>query len=166
MPLEADQAQIVKAWTKEANSQAVDAMSKIGARGGCTIVCGLVVDRRLTLAHVGDCRTYLWRENQLTQLTRDHSYVMSLVLQGEITKEQMRDHPDRSKITRSLGDRHIMPDYFVDGLEVEMKVPSLELQTGDVLLAFSDGVWEPVLEEEMNSILTSSSRSKTPLISL
>ncbi|BCM92104.1 protein phosphatase PrpC [Abditibacteriota bacterium] len=152
---EADQAQIVKTWTREANRQAVDAMNNIGARGGCTLVCGLIVDKRLTLAHVGDCRVYLWRGGELTQLTRDHSYVMSLVLQGEITREQMRDHPDRSKITRSLGDRHPMPDYFVDGLEVETQTPSLELQAGDTLLAFSDGVWEPVLEDEMKSILTS-----------
>ncbi len=156
MPLEADQAQLVKTWTRDANREAVDAMNNIGARGGCTLVCGLVIDRRLTLAHVGDCRVYLFRDGELTQLTRDHSYVMSLVMQGEITKEQMRDHPDRSKITRSLGDRHIMPDYFVDGLEVEMKVPSIELRDGDVLLAFSDGVWEPVLEPEMKAILTSS----------
>lgn len=153
MPPEADQAGIVKTWTREANRVAVDAMNDIGARGGCTLVCGLIVDRRLTLAHVGDCRTYLFRGGELVQLTRDHSYVMSLVLQGEITREQMREHPDRSKITRSLGDRHIMPDYFVDGLEVETKALSLELRHGDVLLAFSDGVWEPVLEPEMKSIL-------------
>lgn len=152
---EADQATTVKTWTREANHQAVDAMNNIGARGGCTLVCGLIIDRRLTLAHVGDCRVYLWRGGELTQLTRDHSYVMSLVLQGEITREQMRDHPDRSKITRSLGDRHPMPDYFVDGLEVEMKTPSIELKEDDLLLAFSDGVWEPVLEDEMKTILTS-----------
>ncbi len=150
---EADQALVAKTWAREANRQAVDAMNRIGARGGCTLVCGLVIDKRLTLAHVGDCRTYLWRGGELTQLTRDHSYVMSLVLQGEITREQMRDHPDRSKITRSLGDRHPMPDYFVDGLEVEMKTPSIELQVDDVLLAFSDGVWEPVVEDEMKAIL-------------
>ncbi len=157
MPTEADQALLVKTWTREANRQAVDAMNKIGARGGCTLVCGLVIDRRLTLAHVGDCRTYLWRSGELTQITRDHSYVMSLVLQGEITREQMRDHPDRSKITRSLGDRHPFPDYFVDGLEVETKSPSLDLQRDDVLLAFSDGVWEPVVEDQMKRILLASS---------
>ena len=156
LPTEAQQALLPKTWTREANRQAVEAMNAIGARGGCTLVCGLLVDRRLTLAHVGDCRTYLFRGGELTQLTRDHSFVMSLVLQGEITREQMRDHPDRSKITRSLGDRHPMPDYFVDGLEVEMKTQSLELQTGDVLLAFSDGVWEPVLEDEMKAILDDS----------
>ena len=157
LPAEADQALLVKTWTREANRLAVDSMNQIGARGGCTLVCGLVVDHRLTLAHVGDCRTYLWRGGQLTQITRDHSYVMSLVLQGEITREQMRDHPDRSKITRSLGDRHPFPDYFVDGLEVETKSPSLTLQKDDVLLAFSDGVWEPVTEDEMKRILLDSS---------
>ena len=154
---EADQAMLVKTWTREANRLAVEAMNKIGARGGCTLVCGLVVDHRLTLAHVGDCRTYLWRGGELTQITRDHSYVMSLVLQGEITREQMRDHPDRSKITRSLGDRHPFPDYFVDGLEVETKNPTLTLQKDDVLLAFSDGVWEPVVEDEMKRVLLASS---------
>jgi len=163
MPPEAEQAALVKTWTREANRGAVEAMNAIGARGGCTLVCGLVIDRRLSLAHVGDCRTYLFRAGELTQVTRDHSFVMSLVLQGEITREQMRDHPDRSKITRSLGDRHPMPDYFVDGLEVEMKTPSLDFQTGDILLAFSDGVWEPVLEEEMKAILLASGSSALAL---
>ncbi len=153
---EAEHVSLPKTWTREANRRAVEAMNAIGARGGCTLVCGLVIDRRLTLAHVGDCRTYLLRGDELTPLTRDHSFVMSLVLQGEITREEMREHPDRSKITRSLGDRHPMPDYFVDGLEVEMKTASLELQTGDILLAFSDGVWEPVLEDEMRTIIDDS----------
>jgi len=163
LPPEAEQAALVKTWTREANRQAVEAMNAINARGGCTLVCGLVIDRRLTLAHVGDCRTYLLRAGELLQVTRDHSFVMSLVLQGEITKEQMRDHPDRSKITRSLGDRHPLPDYFVDGLEVELKTPSLDFQTGDILLAFSDGVWEPVLEDEMKAILLASHASISPL---
>jgi len=160
---EAEQATLVKTWTREANRQAVEAMDAIQARGGCTLVCGLSIDRRLTLAHVGDCRTYLFRAGELTQITRDHSFVMSLVLQGEITREQMRDHPDRSKITRSLGDRHPMPDYFVDGLEVEMKTPSLDFQTGDILLAFSDGVWESVLEDEMKAILLANGSSALAL---
>ena len=151
---EAEHATLVKSWAREANRQAVEEMNRIGARGGCTLVCGLVVGKRLTLAHVGDCRVYLWRDFLLSQLTRDHSYVMSLVMQGEITRDQMRDHPDRSKITRSLGDRHPMPDYFVDGLEVETKSPTLELQNGDILLAFSDGVWEPLVEAQMSEILS------------
>jgi protein phosphatase len=79
---------------------------------------------------------------------------MALALQGEISMDEVRHHPDRSKVTRSLGDRQPLPDYFVDTLEQTVGGESvlrqtMELQAGDVLLLCSDGLWEPVLEEEM-----------------
>ncbi len=143
------QAQLVKEWAALANGAVVNAMQARGARGGCTIDAGLVIDKRLAIAHVGDGRFYLLRGGEYELLSRDHSFVMSLLLQGEISFEELRTHGDRNKVTRSLGERHPQPDYFIDTLQVQKQAPTIELQRGDVLLACSDGLWEPVVESEM-----------------
>ena len=147
------QAQLVKEWAALSNGAVVSAMQSRGARGGCTLDAGLVIEKRLSLAHVGDGRFYLFRRGEFELLSRDHSFVMSLLLQGEITFEEIRTHGDRNKVTRSLGERHPQPDYFIDTLAVQKQVPTLELTRGDVLLVCSDGLWEPVVESEMLAAL-------------
>lgn len=143
------QAQLVKEWAALANGAVVSAMQARGARGGCTIDAGLVIEKRLSIAHVGDGRFYLLRDGAFELLSRDHSFVMSLLLQGEITFEGIRTHSDRNKVTRSLGERHPQPDYFIDTLTVQKNAATLDLCAGDILLACSDGLWEPVIESEM-----------------
>ncbi len=145
----AEQAQLVKDWAALSNGAVVSAMQARGARGGCTLDAGLVIEKRLAIAHVGDGRFYLLRNGEYELLSRDHSFVMSLLLQGEITFEEIRTHGDRNKVTRSLGERHPQPDYFIDTLAVQKQAPTLDLCNGDVLLACSDGLWEPVVESEM-----------------
>ena len=49
----------------------------------------------VTIAHVGDSRAYLWRDGELTRLTRDHSLVGELVARGKLTEEQAEAHPQR-----------------------------------------------------------------------
>ena len=144
-----EQAQLVKDWAALANGAVVGAMQARGARGGCTLDAGLVIEKRLAIAHVGDGRFYLLRGGEFEILSRDHSFVMSLLLQGEITFEEIRTHSDRNKVTRSLGERHPQPDYFIDTLAVQKQTPTIDLCNGDVLLACSDGLWEPVVESEM-----------------
>ncbi|MCC2669126.1 MAG: protein serine/threonine phosphatase [Armatimonadetes bacterium] len=144
-----EQVQVVKQWMHAANDSATDAMERLGVRGGATLVCACVVGRRLTISHVGDCRLYLLRGGEIRQLNRDHSLVMALALQGQIRVEEIRSHPDRSTITRSLGDRRPLPEAHVDTLQQVTGQPTLELQARDVLLLCSDGLWEPVVEEQM-----------------
>jgi protein phosphatase len=78
---------------------------------------------------------------------------MARVLQGELKLEEVRNHPDRSMINRSLGERHPLPDYYIDTLETATSQPVMDLQVGDVLLLCSDGLWEPVLEAEMFQVV-------------
>lgn len=148
-----DQAQWVKDWVHEANRKVCAAMEARRVRGGCTLICACLVDRYLTIAHVGDSRLYQLHNNQLTLLTRDHSLAMAFVLQGQIQPEEIRNHSDRNKVTRSLGDRQPMPNYFIDTLEQTTGKTAMELQAGDVLLLCSDGLWEPVLEAQMHQVL-------------
>lgn len=53
--------------------------------------------------HVGDSRIYLFRNNKLLQLTKDHSMVQEMVEQGALTEEEAQNHPRKNLITRALG---------------------------------------------------------------
>jgi protein phosphatase len=147
----------VLAWVRAANERVTSALEELRAHGGCTLICALLCDDRLTIGHVGDCRIYLIRNDTWQLLSRDHSLVMTKVLQGEIDLADIRKHPDRSNVTRSLGERKSVPDYFVDSLRQATGSLSLELRSGDVLLLCSDGLWEPVTEDEIMAIVSANS---------
>lgn len=99
---------------------------------GTTAVAVLVQDDAAYYAHIGDSRLYLFRQNALRRLTRDHSFVQSLVDQGHVTEEEAEKHPRRNEIYRALG----------IGETVEPAVASspLMLQPGDRLLLCTDGL--------------------------
>ena len=143
----------LKKWVQEANDSVISALEKRGAKGGSTLVCACLIGNRLAIAHVGDCRLYLVRAGEARLLTRDHSLAMALVAQGEMNFADLRMRPERSQVTRSLGERRPMPDYFVDTLEQMTGKPTLELGVGDTLLLCSDGVWEPLIEDELVSFV-------------
>lgn len=113
---------------------------------GCTLTLGLIIGRRLYLAHVGDSRAYLWRRSRLRQLTSDHSGAAMLVAAGVIEQEQARQHPGSSQLYRFLGgtDKQAQAD-----------VTTLDLETGDLLLLCSDGFWGMVPDQELVSLLIS-----------
>lgn len=151
---EHEQANTVKEWAYRANEKVCEVMEQRRAKGGTTLLCCLLVGNRLSIAHVGDCRLYLVRNSSANLLTRDHSLAVALALQeGNFDPDAIRHHPDRSRLTRSLGDRSPLPSYFVDSLEVMTGAPLLELQDGDILLLCSDGLWEPVSESDMIAVL-------------
>jgi protein phosphatase len=102
---------------------------------GSTLTLAVVEGDRVTVAHVGDSRAYLWRDGRLQQLTEDHSVPGALLKQGRITPEKAHDHPHRHILYRCLG---LKPKIEVD------IYPSMVLQPGDVLLVCSDGLWDMV----------------------
>lgn len=95
-------------------------------------------------ANVGDSRLYLFRDEALRQVTRDHSLVEDLVEKGSITREEARIHPQRNIITRAVG---IDQDLAVD-------TGTLPLCHGDSLLLCSDGLTSAVTDEEIQQVLT------------
>lgn len=97
---------------------------------GTTLTAVLAEGVRLHVAHVGDSRAYLLRNDTLSQLTIDHTLVQQLIDDGQITAEEAVKHPQRSVITRALG---IAPDVEVDTLTVT-------LAPGDTVLLCSDGL--------------------------
>jgi protein phosphatase len=70
---------------------------------GTTLTCALVINTRAYLAHVGDSRAYLYYNQELKQITRDHSYVDKLVELGQISAEAAAVHPQRNVLYRAVG---------------------------------------------------------------
>ncbi len=109
---------------------------------GTTGVAALLVANQLFVANVGDSRAYLVREEQITQITHDHSFVSDQIAAGLMTPEEARSSVVRNIITRALG----------HAAEVEVDVFVQPLQAGDTVLLSTDGMHGLVSDEEIAAI--------------
>jgi serine/threonine protein phosphatase PrpC len=100
--------------------------------------------------HCGDSRLYGFRTGRVAVQTRDHSLVQSLVDGGLLTEDKMRSHPQRSELLSALG-------VGEQDLQVSVSEQPWSLQAGDVFLLCTDGLWEYVLEGEMEATLAAAS---------
>ncbi len=111
---------------------------------GTTLIAILRSQNKLVLAHIGDSRAFLAREGTLTQITKDHSFVQSLVDEGRITEDEAMGHPQRSLVTRVLtGQDDDEPDVTVR-----------EARIGDRYLIASDGLTDYVAGDTIAEIVT------------
>ncbi len=111
---------------------------------GTTLTLGLFLeDGTLELAHVGDSRCYFVRDNELRQLSTDHTVVAELVALGHLSPDDVDKHPQRHLVTRTLG---------LGPVTVESK--TLSLETGDRLVFCSDGLTSMVNNDEIQRIVT------------
>ena len=102
---------------------------------------------QVAVGHVGDSRAYLFRQQGLTQLTHDHTFVQTLIDEGRITETEARYHPHRNLILKAIdGQREAEPDLFV--------VP---VQAGDRLMLCSDGVCGVLDDGRIADVLTGGS---------
>jgi serine/threonine protein phosphatase PrpC len=117
---------------------------------GTTMTVALVdsAGARVTFGHVGDSRAYRIRDEELEQLTDDHSLVGELIRSGKLTREEAEVHPQRSVITRALGTD---PDVDVDTFAVDV-------QPGDIFLLCSDGLSGMVSDKTILSIVRDNRR--------
>ncbi|MBA2529475.1 MAG: Stp1/IreP family PP2C-type Ser/Thr phosphatase [Euzebyales bacterium] len=112
---------------------------------GTTLTVVMVREDKLHLAHVGDSRAYLLRRDEdIDQLTTDHTLVEQLVQEGRLSRDEIGMHPQRSVITRAIGAE---PDVEVDTL------PPLVLRPGDQVLLCSDGLTGPVDDDHIAAIM-------------
>jgi protein phosphatase len=95
-----------------------------------TVVAAVVAGTLALIGHLGDSRGYLYRDQQLHRLTRDHSLIQALIDAGEVEPEDARGHPSRSVITRHVG---MAPPAHPD-------VSSFNLAPRDRILLCSDGL--------------------------
>jgi serine/threonine protein phosphatase PrpC len=126
-------------------------LNKLEGSPGTTCVTALVQNSTVIWAHAGDSRFYLVRDGKVANVTRDHSVVQQWADWGIITKDEMRTHPDRNKITNCLGGAD---DIFY----VEASTPTV-IQQGDVLLLCSDGFWSPLSNDEIAAVISAESLS-------
>lgn len=97
---------------------------------GCTLTAVVLGDSQAAIAHVGDSRLYQIRDGKLHRLTRDHTFVQSLVDEGRLTPEEARAHDDRVLLNRAIAsDSPPAPDISV-----------VHTQPGDRFVLTTDGV--------------------------
>ena len=77
---------------------------------GTTITALLRAEGKFALAHIGDSRAYLLREEETVQVTKDHTFVQRLLDEGRLTEEEAERHPQRSVLMRVLGDVDADPE--------------------------------------------------------
>jgi serine/threonine protein phosphatase PrpC len=111
---------------------------------GCTAELITFHDPTYILGHVGDSRTYLWRQGKLRQLTRDHSVVQDQIDQGLITPAEARKHYLRNVILRAVGVDELIAVDFIRG----------KSSTGDLFLLCSDGLTDMVDDSSIQEILS------------
>lgn len=109
---------------------------------GTTLTALLFDGNRLGLVHIGDSRAYLLRDDELGQITKDDTFVQTLVDEGRISAEEAHSHPQRSLIMRAL-----------TGHEVEPTLAMREAHVGDRYLLCSDGLSDPVSDETIEEAL-------------
>jgi PPM family protein phosphatase len=112
---------------------------------GTTCTALVVRGRQLYVAHIGDSRLYLIRKDQVSRLTRDHSYVGRLVESGLVSAEEAEHHPQRHILIAALGSA---AELAVDGAQKDVIV-----EEGDDLLLCTDGLWSVVTEKELADAL-------------
>lgn len=112
---------------------------------GTTVSAMLRVGDQFAIAHIGDSRIYLYRDDELRQITADHTFVQRLVDSGRITQEEAAVHPRRSVLMRVLGDVDASPD--IDTTVVDTR-------PGDRWLLCSDGLSSYVSDDKIRATLS------------
>lgn len=142
-----DVSQMLKRAVTSANIDIYDAALRDESLSGMgtTAVVAIIRSDFTVICHVGDSRAYLISDNTLTQLTRDHSMVQSLVESGKLTPEEAMVHPRKNVITRALGaEENVIPDLY-----------ETILKSGETLMLCSDGLSNFVSAEQIISIFKS-----------
>ena len=112
---------------------------------GTTLVVATVIGDTLYFANIGDSRLYLIDDN-IKQLSKDHSLVEEMVRLGGIKAEDARNHPDKNIITRAMGVKD----------EAEADFYEFRIKRGDKILMCTDGLSNMVEDEDMFGLVKGS----------
>ncbi len=122
----------------EAVVKAIMKSPRLSGMGTTLTLAEFSPDGWLDLGHVGDSRAYLYRDGGLIQVTTDHSLVAELLEAGRITPAEVRTHPQRNFVTRTIG-----------MAQVEVDTESKALEPGDRVLICSDGLTTMITDDEI-----------------
>jgi PPM family protein phosphatase len=142
---DAEPEQLGRAVAEMSNDIFLAGLSNAALTGATsTVVAASISGSQALVAHLGDSRAYLFRAQELQQLTRDHSVVQALIDSGEIDADQAARHPSRNVIMRYAA----MPP------PAEPDVMAVDLEAGDRVLLCSDGLYGVVDAATLIGILT------------
>jgi protein phosphatase len=148
-----DPAKLLRSCAREANSAIVSASYDRGRSGmGSTLTALAVAGREALIAHVGDSRAYLVRQDSCLQLTTDHSRVGEMLRMKLITPERAATHPARSQLTRSLG----------GALSLQVDLVRQDVEVGDTFVLCSDGLWGDVARSEIQVMVDAIGSAAVP----
>ncbi|MCI6498423.1 Stp1/IreP family PP2C-type Ser/Thr phosphatase [Lachnospiraceae bacterium HCP1S3_C3] len=135
---------IIDEAVKIANTTLIEKASEnVEMKGmGTTLVVATIIEDSIYIANVGDSRLYLI-DDDIHQITRDHSLVEEMVNMGELDKKSARTHEKKNIITRAVGaDLELIADYF-----------EIEYSEGDIILMCSDGLSNMIEDEDIRDII-------------
>lgn len=138
----------IRDWFAQINRQ-VYQMHTNECRMKTTLAVLFASSTQCRWAHVGDTRVYHFLDNDLKDMTLDHSVPQMAVFSGEITQADIRRHKDRNKLLRAMG--------YQTEVEADVSAPIDIAQGNHSFLLCTDGFWEYVEEEEMAGTLAQSS---------
>jgi protein phosphatase len=139
--LESKLIEIPKVITKELKNAINKDSSRAGM--GTTLTAAVIQENQLKVSHVGDSRAYLVRNKQISRITKDQTYIQSLIDNKEITESEAKNHPQRSLLLQAI-----------DGITESMPVTtSTEILENDKILLCSDGLTNVVTDEEILEIV-------------
>lgn len=112
------------------------------------MICAVVVNGQICIGHAGDSRAYIVSKSGIRLLTKDHSLVQQMYDNGEISVEELKNHPRKNVITRALGvEERIDIDFTTDYLD-----------EGETLLLCSDGLSNFVDADEIYEIINNNEK--------
>lgn len=132
---------------KQANEKIYKhAIEKPGCHGmGTTVTMAIIKGDKVFFANVGDSRGYVIKDS-LEKITIDHSFVEELVMQGRITEEEAKNHPNRNHITRAIGTNS----------SVHVDIFTVDKSKNDIILLCTDGFINMLDEKEIVDEIKSS----------
>lgn len=134
----------------EANDMICSEMElKSGKRMGSTLVALYIDKAKAQICNVGDSRAYLLRDENLHQMSLDHTVAQQMVNMGAITAEEARGHKKSHILTQNIG-------IFNHEMIIEPEFSDvIELRNGDIFLLCSDGLTDMLTNEQIGSVLRS-----------
>jgi len=128
-----------------ANARILDHVEEVPSHSGmgCTAELLAFDNNGFFLGHVGDSRTYRFRQGSLEQLTKDHTLVQAQEDQGLITREEARTHSLRNVILRVVGNKK----------KLEVDIIHGSASHGDIFLLCTDGLSAMVEDEKIKEIM-------------
>jgi serine/threonine protein phosphatase PrpC len=140
----------------EVEDRLLDAHSQLLKRAdeqavvGSTVATLVMMQKYSVCLWAGDTRVYRFRQNQLQQLTHDHSYVEELIETGRLSREEAEKHPEANVITRAVG----------AGDELFLDATLEDVQPSDLFLICSDGLYKEVCKEEIEKQMSNTDCEK------